>query len=104
MLHLTHGMMRLSSGKMSSRKGNVVTGESLVRDTIALMGEKMQDRMWDEEEKNKIAEMVGVSAIKYSILRSSSNSDIVYNIDESISTEGVPVHICNTHIREQILF
>ncbi len=88
MLHLTHGMMRLSSGKMSSRKGNVVTGESLVRDTIALIGEKMQDRMWDEEEKNKIAEMVGVSAIKYSILRSSSNSDIVYNIDESISTEG----------------
>ncbi len=88
MLHITHGMMRLTSGKMSSRKGNVVTGESLVRDTIALIGEKMVERMWDEEEKNKIAEMVGVAAIKYSILRSSSNSDIVYNIDESISTEG----------------
>ena len=91
MLHIVHGMMRFgknSLGKMSSRKGNVVTGESLIRDTIALIGEKMKDRDWDEGEKNKIAEMVGVAAIKYSILRSASGSDIVYNVDESISTEG----------------
>ncbi|KKS73438.1 MAG: Arginine-tRNA ligase [Parcubacteria group bacterium GW2011_GWF2_42_7] len=88
MFHISHGMMRLSGGKMSSRKGNVVTGESLIRDTIALIGEKMRERDWDEKEKSKVAEMVGVAAIKYSILRSASGSDIVYNVEESISVDG----------------
>ncbi len=88
MLHLTHGMMRLLGGKMSSRKGNVVTGEFLLRETMALIKEKIKERNWDETEKNKIAEIIGVAAIKYSILRSASGSDIVYNVEESISTEG----------------
>ncbi len=88
MRHVTHGMMRFASGKMSSRKGNVITGESLIRDTIALIAEKMKDRQWDESEKSHVAEAVGVAAIKYSVLRSTSGSDIVYNVEESISTEG----------------
>ena len=46
MKHVTHGMMRLATGKMSSRKGNVVTGESLIRDTIALVKEKIAERDW----------------------------------------------------------
>ena len=99
MLHITHGMMRLlarsrataeelTSIKMSSRKGNVITGEKLIRDTIALIVEKMKDRSWNQEEKNKVAENVGVAAIKYSILHSKAGSDIVYNVEESISVEG----------------
>ena len=48
----------------------------------------MRERDWDEAEKDRIAEIVGVAAIKYSILRSSSGSDIVYSVEESISTEG----------------
>lgn len=88
MKHITHGMMRLSSGKMSSRKGNVVTGESLLNDSISVVLEKMKDREFNEEEKKNISEVVGVSALKYSILRSSLGSDIVYDFDKSISFEG----------------
>ncbi len=88
MKHITHGMMRLSTGKMGSRKGNVVTGESLIRDTIEIIGEKLKDRELPDDEKNKISEVVGVAAIKYSILRSKAGSDIIYNVEESISTEG----------------
>jgi arginyl-tRNA synthetase len=88
MLHITHGMMRLASGKMSSRKGNVVTGESLIRDTIALVTERLKERDWDEIEKNQIAETVGVAAIKYSILKQNTGGDIIYDFDKSISFEG----------------
>lgn len=88
MKHITHGMMRLANGKMSSRKGNVVTGESLIRDTIALVSEKIKDREWDDEKKNKISEQVGVSAIKYSILKQSTGGDIIYDFETSISFEG----------------
>jgi arginyl-tRNA synthetase len=88
MKHITHGMMRLASGKMSSRKGNVITGESLIRDTIALVSERLKDNDWDEEWKSKIAEQVGVSAIKYSILKQSTGGDIMYDFATSISFEG----------------
>ncbi|MBP6060858.1 MAG: arginine--tRNA ligase [Candidatus Pacebacteria bacterium] len=88
MKHITHGMMRLATGKMSSRKGNIVTGESLLRDTIALVSEKVQDREWDDEKKKKISEQVGVSAIKYSILKQSTGGDIIYDFETSISFEG----------------
>jgi arginyl-tRNA synthetase len=88
MKHITHGMMRLTTGKMSSRKGNVVTGESLIRDTIELVTERLKDRDYDEEEKSKIAEAVGVAALKYSILKQSTGGDIMYDFDKSISFEG----------------
>jgi len=73
---------------MGSRKGNAITGESLINDVRDAILEKMTDRDFGNEEREKIANDVCVSAIKYSILRSSSGSDIVYNVEESISTEG----------------
>jgi len=88
MKHIVHGMMRLSGGKMSSRKGNIVTGESLIRDTISEITKKIQNRDFNSDEAKIISEVVGVAAIKYSILRSKAGSDIIYNMEQSISTEG----------------
>ncbi|MES2930685.1 MAG: arginine--tRNA ligase [Patescibacteria group bacterium] len=88
MKHITHGMMRLASGKMASRKGNVITGESLINDSMDVVYEKMTERELSEEEKKEIARIVGVAALKYSILRSSMGSDIVYDFEKSISFEG----------------
>lgn len=88
MKHITHGMMRLTTGKMGSRKGNVITGESLlneVRDTIL---DKMTDRDFSNEEREKIATEVGVSALKYSILKQGIGGDIIFDFDKSISFEG----------------
>ena len=88
MKHITHGMMRLTTGKMSSRKGNIITGESLLHDSIDTVYEKMKDREMGDVEKKEVAEIVGVSALKYSILRSSLGSDIIYDFEKSISFEG----------------
>ena len=88
MSHITHGMMRFASGKMGSRTGNVITGESLLKDTITLVMEKLKEREWDEIEKEKVAEIVGVSAIKYSILKQNTGGDIIYDSEKSISFEG----------------
>lgn len=71
--HVSHGMMRFASGKMSSRKGNVVTGESLIKElTEAARGR----------------EDVAVGAIKYTVLRSGSGKDIIFDPDKSLSLEG----------------
>lgn len=88
MKHITHGMMRLATGKMSSRKGNVITGESLINDSIEMIHKKIIDRDLENDEKNIIAKQVGISALKYSILKSSLGGDIVYDFEKSISFEG----------------
>jgi len=88
MKNITHGMMRLASGKMGSRKGNVITGESLlneVRDTIL---DRITDRGFSPEEEERVASDVGVAAIKYSILKQSIGGDIVFDFEKSISFEG----------------
>ena len=88
MKHVTHGMMRFASGKMSSRKGNVITGESLITDAKEIVFEKMAERDFTAQEREAIATAVGVSAVKYSILRQATGGDILFDFEKSISFEG----------------
>lgn len=88
MKHVTHGMMRFASGKMSSRKGNVVTGESMINDSMDIVHEKVADRELTDDEKGEISKIVGVAALKYSILKSSLGSDIIYDSEKSLSFDG----------------
>ncbi len=84
--HVTHGMMRFAEGKMSSRKGNVITGESLLQDLIAAAKEKMQGRKLANADQ--VAEQVAVGAIKYAVLKQGSGKDIVFDPERSLSLEG----------------
>ena len=88
MKHITHGMMRLATGKMSSRKGNVTTGESLIKDSKREIEEKIKDRDFTGEERENVASIVGIAALKYSILKQAIGGDIVYDFEKSISFEG----------------
>ncbi len=86
--HLSHGMLRLPTGKMSSRTGNVITGESLIVAVEAMVHKKLEERELETTEKNKIAEVVAIGAIKYSILKQAIGSDVIYDFEKSISFEG----------------
>lgn len=86
--HISHGMLRFADGKMSSRKGNIITGESMITDTETLVQEKIKDRDLTVEQKKEIAEVVAIGAIKYSILKQSPGRDIVFDFEKSLSFEG----------------
>jgi arginyl-tRNA synthetase len=86
--HIGHGMLRLPEGKMSSRTGKVITGESLIGKVEELVKEKIKDRGLSQKEKKEIIESVAIGAIRYSVLKQSIGSDIVYDFDKSISFEG----------------
>ncbi len=86
--HLSHGMLRVPEGKMSSRKGNVITGESLILETEESVKEIIKDRELSSETKNQIAEFVAVSAIKYSVLRQAPGGNIIFDKSKAISFEG----------------
>src|SRR5581483_2405332 len=81
--HVSHGMMRFAEAKMSSRLGNVITGESLRRSIIDASKEKMGGR--ELKDAQKVAEQVAVGAIKYAILKQRSGKDIVFNPEQSLS-------------------
>ena len=86
--HIGHGMLRLPEGKMSSRTGKVITAESLIEKVEELVNQKIKDRELSEKEKREITEKVAIGAIRYSILKQSIGSDIIYDFDKSISFEG----------------
>jgi arginyl-tRNA synthetase len=80
MVHVATGFLTLATGKMSSREGNVITADGLLRDVMSKAGEKNADA--------SVAEVVGVGAIKYMILRQAPGSDIIFDEEKSLSLEG----------------
>jgi arginyl-tRNA synthetase len=78
--HLSHGFLSLSSGKMSSRTGNVYPAMKLlleVKDTV--------HKLYPESQVRK---GVTFGAVKYGFLKHRLGSDIVLDVDESVSLEG----------------
>ncbi len=88
MKHISHGILRPTSGKMSSRKGNIIAAEELISESESLIDEKLKDRNFPEPEYNKIRNQIAVAGIKYTILRQAIGGDIVYDTNKSLSFEG----------------
>ena len=86
--HISHGILRPPSGKMSSRKGNIVDAEELIGEFESLVEEKLKDKKFDKKEYEEIRETVAVSALKYTILRQAIGGDIIYDPKKAVSFEG----------------
>jgi len=84
MRHLAHGLLKLPSGKMSSRTGTIISAEELINQVKEKVLAKARDRSLTNEDIEKIA----IGAIKYSILRQHIGGDIIFDFEKSISFEG----------------
>ena len=80
MEHVATGFLKLATGKMSSREGNVITADEFIRGVVAKASEKNADTL--------VAEQVAVGAIKYMVLRQASDSDILFDEEKSFSLQG----------------
>ena len=85
-VHIPHGMLRLPSGKMSSRTGDVITAEWLIEEVKKRILPKMHAADGIDEEA--VAGQVAIGAIKYSMLKNAPGNDIVFDFDGSLSFEG----------------
>ena len=84
--HVSHGMLRLPTGKMSSRTGGVITADELIFSIVSKLKEKFSE---SERKADEVTlESVSIGAIKYSILRQSIGSDIIFDLEKSVSLEG----------------
>lgn len=88
--HMPFGMVNLKEGKMSSRTGKVITAEALIEQAKARIRDILQKNVSDYSEsvQNDIAEKAAIAAVKFSMLRVSSVSDIAFDIEASVSFEG----------------
>lgn len=89
-VHLSHGMVRLPEGKMSSRTGKILTGEWLLDEAKAKLLEVLAENKSDlaVETRQAIAEVLAVASVKYALLKNSVGGDIKFDFSESVSFDG----------------
>jgi len=88
--HISHGMLRLPGGKMSSRTGEVITADSLIEQTKAKLPESENGKLNppSPEGLGEAREKIAIGAIKYSILKQSPGHDIIFDFEKSLSVKG----------------
>ena len=88
--HLSYGMISLPEGKMKSREGTVVDADDMVEEMINLAYEEVEKRYPNLPEKEKLrrANIIGMAALRFFILKFNPKSDFIFNPKESISFEG----------------
>lgn len=88
--HIGHGMLKLKYGKMSSRTGNVVSGEGLIDDVSKEVKKRMEEseKIKNVENVDDVILKVAIGAVKYSMLKQSPGKDIIFDFDTSLSFDG----------------
>ena len=88
--HIWFGIMRFADGVFSTRKGNVIRLEQLLDEGKKRAYDIVQEKNpnLSEEEKDQIAEIVGVGAIKYADLSQNRQSPIIFEWDKILTFEG----------------
>jgi len=85
--HIHHGMLRLPTGKMSSRTGDIITAEWLIDKVTKRVGAREVSDS-DVLKPTGNEEEIAIGAIKYSILKQATGRDIIFDIEKSLSFEG----------------
>ncbi len=92
LVHFSYGMVELPNGKMKSREGTVVDADDLmemmVADAKRTSEEAGKFNDMTEEERNEIARIVGMGALKYFILKVDARKNMLFNPEESIDFNG----------------
>ncbi len=92
LVHFSYGMVELPCGKMKSREGTVVDADDLIAGMVAQARQtadeagKFDDM--SEAEKNEVARIVGMGALKYFLLKVDARKNMLFNPEESIDFNG----------------
>ncbi|MGM9832364.1 MAG: arginine--tRNA ligase [Candidatus Limisoma sp.] len=92
LVHFSYGMVELPEGKMKSREGTVVDADDLM-DEMVENAKKTSEELGkldglSQDEADKIAEIIGLGALKYFILKVDPRKNMTFNPKESIDFNG----------------
>ncbi len=81
--HIPYGFVSLTTGRMSSRKGNIIAAEDLIDQVTSVIKQQFESKLTDEQYQK-----IAVAAIKFFYLKHSLISDITYDVEKSVSLHG----------------
>ena len=88
LVHVAYGMVSLEEGPMSTRKGNVVFLEDVIKKCIEKAYKVIDEKNPDLENKQEIAQKVGVGAVIFGALYNNKIKDIVFSYDKVLNFDG----------------
>lgn len=86
-VHVGFGLVKFADRKLSTRNGEVVLLDDLLRESMAKTYELIKDND-SIEDKDEVAKKVGVGAVVFTYLKNSREKDIVFDWNEILSSEG----------------
>lgn len=88
MAHVNFGLVKFPDKKLSTRNGDVVLLEDVLNESIQKTLEIISENSPEMENKEEVAEKVGIGAILYAFLKNSREKDIVFSWDSMLDFEG----------------
>ena len=86
--HISYGMVRLKTGKMSTREGTVIKLEDLLNESIQRVQKIIEEKNPDLEDKEEIAKKIGIGAVVFNNLSTGRIKDQVFDWDEVLNFQG----------------
>lgn len=86
--HVPFGMVSLSTGKMSTREGNIVKLEELLNEAISRAKDIIEEKNPDLEDKEDVAKKVGVGAVIFNDLSNSRIKDEIFDWNQILNFQG----------------
>lgn len=90
LIHISFGRMNLPEGKMSTRRGEIIILEEMIKEAVERSSKMITEKSHDltQLEQESIAEKMAVSAIKYNIISQNRETNMTFDWDKILSLEG----------------
>ncbi|MDO4282430.1 MAG: arginine--tRNA ligase [Clostridia bacterium] len=88
LVHIAYGMIRLKTGKMSTREGTVIYINDLINDAISKAKGIILAKNPNIENIDEVAKQIGIGALIFNYLKTSKVKDIIFDLDETLRFDG----------------
>ena len=86
--HVQYGMVRLSTGKMSTREGTIIEVKDLLNESISRIEKIIEEKNPDMKEKQENAKKIGIGAVIFNNLYNTLIKDQIFDWDKALSFQG----------------
>ncbi len=104
LVHIPYGMVRLKTGKMSTREGTVIELNNLLNEAIQKAKNIIEEKNNELEDKEIVAKQVGIGALVFNYLKTNKIKDMIFDLDESLRFDGeTGPYVQYTYVRAKSL-
>ena len=88
LVHVPYGMVRLKTGKMSTRGGTVIYLQDLINDAINKSKNVLKEKNSDVLDIDTLSKQIGIGALVFNDLKTNKIKDVVFDLDEILRFDG----------------